>query len=121
MLVQVADDIPGIREVNEALNRHAEVIAWPAAIVGLIGTLALIAGIAWPSGRTRPPRRGDQVSSFRLADMKHALLDGTLRTSKLWQKRSLLFAGAMALVLGVFALVFALSPPAVVKLLIGPA
>lgn len=120
VVAQVAEEIPGVAALNAAINRNANTIAWPAAALLFMSVLVLIAGIFWPSGRVAGRRR-EPVGSFKLAAMKRAWKGGALRREKLWQKRTLLFAGGMGIAFGVFTMAFALVEPAFPKLLIGPA
>jgi hypothetical protein len=125
VLVQVVDDVPGIRDVNEALNRNAEIIAWPAAIISAAGIVVFVLGLVLPGG---PKQKGKgrqkhrpTLGTFDLAALKRAWASGAIWRERMWLKRSLVFAGALIAVFGVFSLAFALSPPAFVKLLIAPA
>jgi len=120
VVAQVAEEIPGIVALNAAINRNAAIIAWPAVVLLSVSTLAMIAGIFWPSGR-KAGRRREPVGSFKLAALKQAWRSGAIRRERLWQKRSLLFAGGLGAAFGVFAMAFALVEPAFPKLLIGPA
>jgi hypothetical protein len=120
VVAQVAEEIPGVAALNAAINRNASAIAWPAVMLLGVSTLAMIAGIFWPSGR-KAGRRREPVGTFKLAAMKQAWATGAIRRERLWQKRSLLFGGGLGLAFAVFAMAFALVEPAFPKLLLGPA
>lgn len=122
MIAGLVNEMPLAQQFSAGVNRHAGALAWIAGAVTGAGALGLLLGILLPSGAGRRRlRSGEDIYSFKLAALKQAWRQGRGWREPVWRKRSLLFAGGMALVFGVFGLAFALADAPFARAIVGAA